>query len=71
MKDLVAALPAAFYIYFHSRVMHEGQVTPVEHMTIATSNGSTLALPWSSYVIKEKHRLNLISIFNIIHLKNR
>lgn len=71
MKGLVAAQPAALYIHFHSKDMHGEQVTPVVNITYATGLGSTVALPWSLYVIKAKHEVNLISIFNITRLKNR
>lgn len=46
------------------------QVAPVV-ITYAIGFGSTVMSPWSLYVIKAKHGVNVIFIFNITHFKNR
>lgn len=51
--------------------MHSAQVPREEWYAHPSDFGSTVAFPWSSYVMQAKHGPNFIFIFDIGHLKNR
>lgn len=70
MKGLAAAQLSASHVNFHSKGMHEEQVAPAV-ITYTTGFGSAVMLPWSFYVIKAKHDVNVNFIFNITHFKKQ